>query len=247
MRHGDSGGPAVDADGYVQAMIFAARIGSPSGYGVPIALVVARVAQVGSGRRSRPATARRLKHRQEARPRSAAAGTAPRRRRPTRARARPRSARARARRRPRAPPEPARRYRSCTCSGTTIPGASLCMRTSSLDRADRPHADEHRDRPRRRSARGTPRAASRSKRICVIAKRAPAATLRWKRSASRLEVVGGRVHGDAREERRRRVDRAAVEVLARGSASRSARRARSSRRRTRRACRDSRPPRAGRP
>ena len=37
MRHGDSGGPAVDSDGYVQTMLFAARIGQPVGYGVPVA------------------------------------------------------------------------------------------------------------------------------------------------------------------------------------------------------------------
>ncbi len=47
VRHGDSGGPAVDSDGYVQTMIFAARIGAPVGYGVPIQLIVraARSAQ----------------------------------------------------------------------------------------------------------------------------------------------------------------------------------------------------------
>jgi len=47
VRHGDSGGPAVDSDGYVQTMLFAARIGEPVGYGVPIALVTraARLAQ----------------------------------------------------------------------------------------------------------------------------------------------------------------------------------------------------------
>jgi S1-C subfamily serine protease len=47
VRHGDSGGPAVDSDGYVQTMLFAARIGEPVGYGVPIALVTraARSAQ----------------------------------------------------------------------------------------------------------------------------------------------------------------------------------------------------------
>jgi uncharacterized membrane protein required for colicin V production len=35
VRHGDSGGPAVDGTGAVQVMVFAARIGSDSGYGVP--------------------------------------------------------------------------------------------------------------------------------------------------------------------------------------------------------------------
>jgi uncharacterized membrane protein required for colicin V production len=35
VRHGDSGGPAVDASGRVQTTIFAARVGSTGGYGVP--------------------------------------------------------------------------------------------------------------------------------------------------------------------------------------------------------------------
>jgi uncharacterized membrane protein required for colicin V production len=35
VRHGDSGGPAVDREGRVETMVFAARIGSDSGYGVP--------------------------------------------------------------------------------------------------------------------------------------------------------------------------------------------------------------------
>jgi S1-C subfamily serine protease len=39
VRHGNSGGPAVDASGSVQATIFAARIGAPSGYGVPRSIV----------------------------------------------------------------------------------------------------------------------------------------------------------------------------------------------------------------
>jgi S1-C subfamily serine protease len=37
VRHGNSGGPAVDAEGRVEAMIFAARIGSRAGYGIPAA------------------------------------------------------------------------------------------------------------------------------------------------------------------------------------------------------------------
>ena len=48
VRHGDSGGPAVDTAGYVQTMIFAARIGEPVGYGVPIQLV-ARAARSAQG------------------------------------------------------------------------------------------------------------------------------------------------------------------------------------------------------
>jgi S1-C subfamily serine protease len=39
VRHGDSGGPAVDASGAVESTIFAARIGAPSGYGVPASFV----------------------------------------------------------------------------------------------------------------------------------------------------------------------------------------------------------------
>ena len=39
VRHGDSGGPAVDASGRVETTIFAARVGSTGGYGVPSAAV----------------------------------------------------------------------------------------------------------------------------------------------------------------------------------------------------------------
>jgi len=35
VRHGDSGGPAVDASGSVQATVFAARVNGVGGYGVP--------------------------------------------------------------------------------------------------------------------------------------------------------------------------------------------------------------------
>lgn len=35
VRHGNSGGPAVDASGAVETTVFAARIGSRAGYGVP--------------------------------------------------------------------------------------------------------------------------------------------------------------------------------------------------------------------
>jgi S1-C subfamily serine protease len=44
VRHGNSGGPAVDASGAVQTTIFAAREGSTSGYGVPTDLVAAALA-----------------------------------------------------------------------------------------------------------------------------------------------------------------------------------------------------------
>jgi hypothetical protein len=39
VRHGNSGGPAVDAQGRVQTTIFASRIGAAAGYGVPSDLV----------------------------------------------------------------------------------------------------------------------------------------------------------------------------------------------------------------
>ena len=39
VRHGNSGGPAVDGQGRVQATIFAARVGSNSGYAVPMSIV----------------------------------------------------------------------------------------------------------------------------------------------------------------------------------------------------------------
>ena len=39
VRHGNSGGPAVDANGAVRATVFAARIGSRAGYGVPASTV----------------------------------------------------------------------------------------------------------------------------------------------------------------------------------------------------------------
>jgi len=44
VQHGDSGGPAVDGSGAVQSTIFAARIGGPSGFGVPPALVARALA-----------------------------------------------------------------------------------------------------------------------------------------------------------------------------------------------------------
>jgi uncharacterized membrane protein required for colicin V production len=39
VEHGDSGGPAVDKAGRVESSIFAARLGSASGYGVPPAII----------------------------------------------------------------------------------------------------------------------------------------------------------------------------------------------------------------
>jgi uncharacterized membrane protein required for colicin V production len=39
IRHGNSGGPAVNGSGQVESTIFAARIGAPGGYGTPAAAV----------------------------------------------------------------------------------------------------------------------------------------------------------------------------------------------------------------
>ena len=45
VRHGNSGGPAVNGRGQVEATVFAARIGAPGGYGVPAASVRAALAR----------------------------------------------------------------------------------------------------------------------------------------------------------------------------------------------------------
>jgi uncharacterized membrane protein required for colicin V production len=50
VEHGDSGGPAVDAAGRVQSSIFAARLGSTSGYGVPPSIIRADLAHAGTQR-----------------------------------------------------------------------------------------------------------------------------------------------------------------------------------------------------
>jgi S1-C subfamily serine protease len=39
IRHGNSGGPAIDEDGRVEATVFAARVGSSGGFGVPAQFV----------------------------------------------------------------------------------------------------------------------------------------------------------------------------------------------------------------
>ena len=48
VRHGNSGGPAVDAAGRVATTVFAARVGSKSGYGVPPAFVQAALRRAGA-------------------------------------------------------------------------------------------------------------------------------------------------------------------------------------------------------
>jgi hypothetical protein len=50
VEHGDSGGPAVDAAGKVQSSIFAARLGSASGYGVPPSIIRTDLARAGTQR-----------------------------------------------------------------------------------------------------------------------------------------------------------------------------------------------------
>jgi uncharacterized membrane protein required for colicin V production len=48
VEHGNSGGPAVDVAGRVQSMIFAARLGSSSGYGVPSSIIRSDLARAGT-------------------------------------------------------------------------------------------------------------------------------------------------------------------------------------------------------
>ena len=48
VRHGDSGAPAVDARGAVETTIFAARLGSVGGYGVPSEVVRTDLASAGN-------------------------------------------------------------------------------------------------------------------------------------------------------------------------------------------------------
>jgi uncharacterized membrane protein required for colicin V production len=48
VEHGNSGGPAIDTGGAVEATIFAARVGGASGYGVPAQVVRQDLAQAGT-------------------------------------------------------------------------------------------------------------------------------------------------------------------------------------------------------
>jgi S1-C subfamily serine protease len=48
VEHGNSGGPAVDRSGAVESSIFAARIGSASGYGVPPTILRSDLARAGT-------------------------------------------------------------------------------------------------------------------------------------------------------------------------------------------------------
>jgi len=47
VRHGDSGAPAIDANGAVESTIFAARLDAPGGYGVPASVVRRALDSVG--------------------------------------------------------------------------------------------------------------------------------------------------------------------------------------------------------
>jgi S1-C subfamily serine protease len=49
VRHGNSGGPAVDAKGRVETTVFAARVGASGGYGVPDDPVAKALEQAGGG------------------------------------------------------------------------------------------------------------------------------------------------------------------------------------------------------
>jgi uncharacterized membrane protein required for colicin V production len=57
VEHGDSGGPAVDTAGRVESMVFAARVGSSSGYGVPPPIIRSDLARAGTHRVSTGACA----------------------------------------------------------------------------------------------------------------------------------------------------------------------------------------------
>ena len=48
VRHGNSGGPTVDASGGVDSMLFAARLGSDGGFGVPTNVVRDALRRVGA-------------------------------------------------------------------------------------------------------------------------------------------------------------------------------------------------------
>jgi S1-C subfamily serine protease len=48
VRHGNSGGPAIDGQGRVEAMVFAARIGSDSGYGIPSDVIERELRRAGT-------------------------------------------------------------------------------------------------------------------------------------------------------------------------------------------------------
>jgi hypothetical protein len=50
VQHGDSGGPAVDVGGSVQSSVFAARLNSASGYGVPPSIIRDDLANAGTQR-----------------------------------------------------------------------------------------------------------------------------------------------------------------------------------------------------
>jgi hypothetical protein len=57
VRHGDSGGPAIDGNGAVAATVFAARLGSQGGFGVPTGVVRKVLAKVGTAKVSTGACA----------------------------------------------------------------------------------------------------------------------------------------------------------------------------------------------
>ena len=49
VRHGNSGGPAIDSSGAVESTMFAARVGAPSGYGIPASIVRSDLDQARNG------------------------------------------------------------------------------------------------------------------------------------------------------------------------------------------------------
>ena len=156
VRHGNSGGPTVDASGAVATTVFAARLGSKGGFGVPSDVV----RKLLRARRTAHAVStgacadlveeleralRRPERRDDVDPRARSRALVDHAPRDVLADARRRSA-------------PASRSASCTCSGHDDPRHLVVDALRELQARQRPHADEQRDRrSRRRAARGTRR------------------------------------------------------------------------------------------
>ena len=180
IRHGNSGGPAIDSEGRVQTMVFATKIGEPGGYGVPAEVVrkVLRVADAARRHRRVRALGQQLEHRQRppVRRDDVDAGAPVARRGDQLARVREADLGLVATPRRAAPPAAARgrRCRAPRCAAAARAGSDVSGKTpASTGTGDGPPSLAMK---RSRS--------SRSKTICVIAKLAPSSTFRRKRSSS---------------------------------------------------------------
>ena len=188
------------------------------GYGVPNSAVRAALARRAARRSRRPASTLRLQPAAPAQPSSSSAASRLRNGATRRRRQRPRGDCARARARAAAPSSAASAPACSSASlhevGDDDPRHLVVQPKRQLVAPQRPDADEQRDR--RGAAEPLEEAVEvveveedlrhREARACL--------ELALEPLELELEVVGGRVHRDAEEERRRRVDRAAVEVLA---------------------------------